>query len=57
MIIKITYKCYKGMLNVHTNEVYFDNKKFKSIFEAIDYFICLKKERDIIEQQFNALFG
>ena len=45
------------MLNVHTNEVYFDNKKFKSIFEAIDYFICLKKERDIIEQQFNALIG
>ena len=57
MIIKINYKCYKGNLNVHTNEVYFDNKKFESIFEAIDYFIRLQKEEVIIGQQLDTLFG
>jgi hypothetical protein len=36
-----------GELDIYTNEVVFEGKRFKCIFDAIDYFEKLRKEEDI----------
>ena len=47
--MNIYYKGHKGTLDIATNEVYFYDKKFKNILEAIDYILRLEIEIKIFE--------
>jgi hypothetical protein len=46
-MIKIIYEKYEGELNIETNEVCFYQKKFKNIFEAMEYFKKIEIEKEV----------
>lgn len=41
------YQNYEGQLDIQTNEVCFYQKKFKNIFEAMEYFKKLEIEEEV----------
>lgn len=51
-MVRIQYLGFKGTLDIDTNEVEFLNKKFKNIFDGIDYLNKVLVEENILKDFF-----
>ena len=52
-VIPVQFEDFKGMLDISTNEVFFFNRRFDNIFEAISFFKMIKAQRCVLRKKSN----